>query len=64
MTNQPTATLPPLFSIPEVAAWLKVSPKTVRRWIRRGDLTAHKIGRQIRVTEPDLLTFLRLRRQA
>ena len=64
MTKQPTATLPPLFSIPEVAAWFKVSQKTVRRWIERGDLTTHKIGRQIRITEPDLLTFLRLRRQA
>ena len=56
--------LPPVYSIKRVADYLEVSTKTVRRWIGRGDLTAHKIGRQIRITEPDLLTFLRLRRQA
>ena len=56
--------LPPVYSIKRVANYLDVSTKTVRRWIERGDLTAHKIGRQIRITEPDLLTFLRMRRQA
>lgn len=64
MTKQLTATVPPLFSIPEVAACLKVSPKTVRRWIEHGELPVHRLGRQIRISEPDLAAFVRARREA
>jgi len=49
MTKQIVPTVPPLFSIPEVAAFLKVSPKTVHRWIDHGDLPVHRLGRQIRI---------------
>ncbi len=64
MTKQLTSLLPPLFSISEVAAFLKVSPKTVRRWIDRRELPVHRLGRQIRIGEPDLVTFVRARREA
>jgi excisionase family DNA binding protein len=33
----------------EVAAWLKVSVFTVRRWIKQGDLSARKVGREWRI---------------
>ncbi len=52
------------YTVREVAANLLVSEKTVRRWIDVGELTAHRLGRQIRISEADLLAFIRTRRQA
>lgn len=49
-------------TVSEVARRLTVSEKTVRRWIDRGDLTAHYLGRAIRISETDLRAFLALRR--
>lgn len=46
--------LPRLLTIPEVADYLKISTKTVRRWIGRGDLHAYRVGRQLRIAEEDL----------
>ena len=43
---------------------MKVDPKTVRRWIDRGELPVHRLGRQIRISEPDLMAFVRARREA
>lgn len=43
----PTATIPRrLVSLPEAAAILAVSPKTVRRYIAAGDLDAVRLGRR------------------
>lgn len=50
------------YSIEDIAAHLAVSDKTVRRWIKSGDLIAHRIGRQWRISRTDLETFLKLRR--
>jgi excisionase family DNA binding protein len=46
-----------------IAEMLDVSVKTVRRWIDRGDLPAHKLGNQWRVSSLDLEVFLKLRRK-
>lgn len=43
-----------LLSIKEVAAYWKVSVKTVRRRIRSGDLRARKIGGVVRIRPADL----------
>ena len=37
---------------------LKVSPKTVRRWIDRQRLPAHRFGHQLRVADADLRAFV------
>jgi excisionase family DNA binding protein len=42
----------------EVAAWLKVSVFTVRRWIKQGDLPARKVGREWRIPREALETRL------
>ncbi len=50
-------------SIQSIALMLDVSTKTVRRWIKAGDLVAHRLGNQWRVSDPDLDTFIKLRRK-
>lgn len=47
-----------LLTVGEVAAELRVSRTTVHRLIRRGDLRAHALGAQYRVTRDDLDAFL------
>lgn len=42
-------------TIHEVKDMLKVSERTVRRWISAGDLPALKIGRSVRIREEDIL---------
>jgi excisionase family DNA binding protein len=49
--------------VAEVADSLKVSTRTVRRWIERGDLVAHRLGGAIRISETDLRAFLALHRE-
>ena len=51
-------------TVVQVAERLQVSARTVRRWIERGDLVAHRFGSSLRVSEPDLAAFERLHRQA
>jgi excisionase family DNA binding protein len=51
-----------LLTIPDIAERDQVNEKTVRRWIQSGDLIAHKLGAQWRVTEDDHALFLRERR--
>jgi excisionase family DNA binding protein len=50
--------IPRFSSIPEVAGVLGCCTKTVRRLISAGELPAHRFGRQLRVSEPDLLAFI------
>ena len=54
----------PLLTIPNIAQRSKVSTKTVRRWIKSGDLIAYKLGGQLRISEEDWNLFLRIRRGA
>ena len=60
--NDKSVTAPTrLLTIREVADYLQVDEKTIRRWIATGDLNAFKLGRQWRVAERDLQNFLRER---
>jgi len=49
---------PRLLSIATVALHLDVSQKTIRRLIDAGELPIHRIGRQIRISEPDLAAYI------
>src|ERR1700674_2519154 len=51
------------FTIAEVAEILNVATRTVRRWIKAGDLVVHQVGGVIRIAERDLRAFLALHRQ-
>jgi len=51
-----------LLSIPDVAEADQVSERTVRRWLKSGELVGHLLGRQWRITPTDYETFLKLRR--
>ena len=53
----------PLFTLAQVAERLQVSTKTVRRWIENDDLIAHRLGRQLRISEVDLQAFIKARRE-
>ena len=47
------------YKINEVAEALKVDRQTVRAYIKKGKLRAHRIGRPILITEEDLKEFLK-----
>lgn len=51
------------FAIAEVAERLHVATRTVRRWIKSGDLVAHRFGSVVRIAESDLRAFLALNRE-
>lgn len=53
-----------LLTIQEVADTMKVSEKTVRRLIKRGDLSAYKLGErgQLRVKEYELERYVEAQR--
>ena len=55
---------PSLLTISQTATALQVSTKTIHRWIKAGDLIAHRLGHQFRISEPDLQAFIRMRREA
>jgi excisionase family DNA binding protein len=46
------------FSIADVAKDLRVSTRTVRRWIRDGQLVPHRFGAAVRIAESDLWAFI------
>jgi len=48
-----------MLSIREVAAEFGVSEKTIRRWIKTGDLPAWRRGQVLRVSRAALDAFLR-----
>lgn len=55
------------YTLPEVAERLKVSRRTVYRWVQSGALSAHKLGPdrpgvEWRIGEDDLENFLTARR--
>jgi excisionase family DNA binding protein len=57
---RPHATAPePLLSVTDTAAHLRVSTKTVRRLLARGELGASRVGRQLRISRSELLAYLR-----
>jgi excisionase family DNA binding protein len=50
------------FTTEEVARILSVRPKTVRRWIRHGHMTAVRLHRQWRIAEKEIQRVLEVGR--
>ena len=50
-------------SVRSVAEHFEVAARTVARWIERGELRAHHLGRQVRIAEEDEISFAAARRQ-
>ena len=48
----------PMLTLHEVADLLKMKESTIRSWIKNGDLRAFKFGREWRVAEKDLESFV------
>jgi len=47
-----------VYTVEEVAGLLKVAPQTVRRYLVAGKMKGFKIGKDWRITESDLQTFV------
>jgi len=47
------------YTIPEVAEALKITPQTVRRYLKAGKLKGQRIGRGILITEKNIREFLK-----
>jgi excisionase family DNA binding protein len=58
MLAKPTQKPEPMLDIIDVAETCRVSEKTVRRWIKAGDLPAARLGNQWRIFPRDLKTFV------
>jgi excisionase family DNA binding protein len=52
-----------VYTTEEVAERLKVAPKTVREWIRRGELEAWDAGQGYRILKRDLDAFIEKKKQ-
>lgn len=50
------------YTIQETASALRVTPQTVRAWIKRGRIKSQRIGRPILITENNLKEFLQATR--
>lgn len=46
------------YNVPETAEALKVTPQTIRIWIKQGRIKSIRIGRPIFITENNLKEFL------
>ena len=53
-----------LYTPEEVAQKLKLSKYTIYEMIKRGEISAHRIGRSLRVTETQLQTYLMQSKQS
>jgi excisionase family DNA binding protein len=42
----------PCWTVPELAAYLQVSRRTITEWIRQGRLRAHRLSSTVTVIEP------------
>ncbi|MCW8087674.1 helix-turn-helix domain-containing protein [Sabulicella glaciei] len=59
-----SAVAEPLLTIPDVAALLLVSERTVHRLVAKGTLRRHRVGRLVRISRADLQAYLTRQRLA
>lgn len=55
---EPRFELPRFFTERTLAAYLAVSDRTIRNWIRRGELSSYKLGASRRIDPADVEDFL------
>jgi excisionase family DNA binding protein len=55
---------PAFFTERTLAAYLSVSDRTIRNWIRRGELPSYKLGASRRIDPTDVEDFLARHRDA
>jgi len=48
----------PIYNLKDLSKKLKISIRTLREYVKSGELKAKKIGKAYYVTEPNLLAFL------
>src|SRR5262249_56296818 len=51
------AATPRFFTISDIADFFAVSRRSVRRWIKSGDLPVHRVRGVVRISDSDLRTF-------
>ena len=51
-----------VYTVEEVAKQLRVNPRTVRSWIASGELIALDVGREYRISQSDLNSFIEKRK--
>jgi excisionase family DNA binding protein len=61
---KPKIAAPTFFTERTLAAYLAVSDRTIRNWIRRGELPSYKLGSSRRIDPADVDAFLAQRREA
>jgi excisionase family DNA binding protein len=59
---EPKTAAPTFFTERTLAAYLAVSDRTIRNWIRRGELPSYKLGASRRIDPADVDAFLAQRR--
>jgi excisionase family DNA binding protein len=59
----PQAETSELLTVPEVAAWLKLKPKTVYEWAARGKLPCIRLGGLLRFSRADVSLWLDARKE-
>lgn len=64
MTDLPFPSNATYLSVKEVANLFRVCPKTVRRWIKSGRLSATRLGRDWRIARTDLKSLAATRENA
>jgi len=62
MKRSPAPT-PTFFTERTLASYLAVSDRTIRNWIRRGELPSYKLGAARRIDPADVDAFLESRRE-
>lgn len=53
----------PFLKIKDIAATLRVTERTVRRWIASGELPTYRFGGSLRISPQDFEAFVRASRE-
>ena len=51
----------PIYDLKDLSVKLKISVRTIREYVKRGELKARKVGKAYYVTEPNLMAFLEVK---